>query len=1256
MKSKGKKDVPKIIKELQKIVDERIFESSEETFQEWEWEICKYISDDNGNITHLRLWDVKLNSILEIIFNLISLVSLSLSDTEIVEIPESIIKLTNLQSLFLSDTKIVEIPESITKLTNLQRLDLSYTKIAEIPESITKLTNLQSLDLSDTKIAEIPESITKLTNLQSLDLSGTKIAEIPESITKLTNLQSLFLNGTKIVEIPESITKLTNLQSLFLSDTEIVEIPESIIKLTNLQSLFLRDTKIQEIPESITKLTDLQRLDLSDTEIVEIPESITKLTNLQSLFLNGTKIVEIPESIIKLTNLQSLFLRDTKILEIPESITKLTDLQTLDLRDTKIAEIPESITKLTNLQMLDLSYTKIAEIPESITKLTNLQRLDLSYTKIAEIPESITKLTNLQSLSLSGTKIAEIPESITKLTNLQSLFLSYTEIVEIPESITKLTNLQSLFLSYTEIVEIPESIIKLTNLQSLSLSGTEIVEIPESITKLTNLQSLDLRGTKIIEIPESITKLTNLQRLDLRGTKISVFPIELLDLLLPLKTFEFSNGILIAGLSFTNVPDEIVNQGRKFVENYFKEKKEKLNEFKMIYIGDGAAGKTSLIKRLKDEGFDDKESTTLGVTITDHDFYIDGVKFISHMWDFGGQEIMHSTHKFFLSERCLYVLVLEARKEMKVEYWLKHIELLGGKSPTIVVINKIDTFEQAALDEKFLMDKYNNIKEFCRISCKNGDNIEAVKKSIEKNIKNIDGVEFAWPIKWIGIKEELEKMNKNHISYKEYIDICKKNNVENKEDQDDLLGFLKDMGVICSFSTFPLDVKKVLNPKWITNAVYKIMTDIEVRKLNGYLQKTKVGDIINKDCKSEDYINGYSGINECIYSDDDRNYILNLMEEFELSYSLNETYELIPALMDKSEPDFIFDKDNSLKYVYSYNFLPKSIIHRLIVKNHKIIKENFVWNTGVILCDKDNDSEALIILDEEEKKINIYVDGIVRRDLLTRIRQDLKEINGDFKFSKGDVEESVIKDGFPIEYANILGHYKAGRKYIFIGQTVKEYLVSELLGDIQSLDFTNKEVENHKHENKEEKGGSSMQNIDRTESEKIKTENLGLKTIKIFLASSNELEEDRKEFEIFINRKNKEWVKKKNVFIELIMWEDFIESMSKTRLQDEYNKAIKECDIFIMLFCTKVGKYTAEEFETAFGKFKENDKPFIYTYFKDADTSIGSINRKDMSSLWDFQDKLRELGHFTSNYKDYNELTGRFNNQLEKLYDEYFKV
>ncbi|PYJ70272.1 MAG: hypothetical protein DME76_06060 [Verrucomicrobia bacterium] len=65
-----------------------------------------------------------------------------------------------------------------------------------------------------------------------------------------------------------------------------------------------------------------------------------------------------------------------------------------------------------------------------------------------------------------------------------------------------------------------------------------------------------------------------------------------------------------------------------------------------------------------------------------------------------------------------------------------------------------------------------------------------------------------------------------------------------------------------------------------------------------------------------------------------------------------------------------------------------------------------------------------------------------------------------------------------------------------------------------------------------------------------------MKTKKIFLASSSELKEDRQEFESFVSRQNNDWIRQ-GVYLELVIWEDFFDAISQTRLQDEYNKAVR---------------------------------------------------------------------------------------------------
>ena len=145
-----------------------------------------------------------------------------------------------------------------------------------------------------------------------------------------------------------------------------------------------------------------------------------------------------------------------------------------------------------------------------------------------------------------------------------------------------------------------------------------------------------------------------------------------------------------------------------------------------------------------------------------------------------------------------------------------------------------------------------------------------------------------------------------------------------------------------------------------------------------------------------------------------------------------------------------------------------------------------------------------------------------------------------------------------------------------------------------------------------------------------------MQTKKIFLASSEELRTDRNAFELMIGRINQDWVPR-DTFFHLVVWENFIDAMSKEGLQQEYNKAIQDCDIFVLLFFTKVGRYTAEEFETAFGSFRTGNKPLIYTYFKDDLILTGSID-DSIVSLLEFKKKLSELKHYYTRYRSVEEL------------------
>lgn len=156
-----------------------------------------------------------------------------------------------------------------------------------------------------------------------------------------------------------------------------------------------------------------------------------------------------------------------------------------------------------------------------------------------------------------------------------------------------------------------------------------------------------------------------------------------------------------------------------------------------------------------------------------------------------------------------------------------------------------------------------------------------------------------------------------------------------------------------------------------------------------------------------------------------------------------------------------------------------------------------------------------------------------------------------------------------------------------------------------------------------------------------------MKTIRIFIASSSELKEDRDQFRLFISQEN-DRLHKKGIYLELVQWEYFLDAISDSRLQSEYNKAIESCDIVVCLFFTKVGKYTAEEFDTAYQVFKDKGKPKIWTYFKNANITTGSIT-DEINTLLAFKKKIGDLGHFYTEYTNIDNLINKYRSQLDKF-------
>ncbi len=108
-----------------------------------------------------------------------------------------------------------------------------------------------------------------------------------------------------------------------------------------------------------------------------------------------------------------------------------------------------------------------------------------------------------------------------------------------------------------------------------------------------------------------------------------------------------------------------------------------------------------------------------------------------------------------------------------------------------------------------------------------------------------------------------------------------------------------------------------------------------------------------------------------------------------------------------------------------------------------------------------------------------------------------------------------------------------------------------------------------------------------------------LKIYSVFLASSNELKDDRDQFAVLLSRLNDHYNPRGYKFI-LKAWEFLDPAYHNKPKQDEYNEVIKQCDLFVALFHTKAGKYTVEELQVARHECEARGMP-LFIYFRDLD-------------------------------------------------------
>ena len=154
-----------------------------------------------------------------------------------------------------------------------------------------------------------------------------------------------------------------------------------------------------------------------------------------------------------------------------------------------------------------------------------------------------------------------------------------------------------------------------------------------------------------------------------------------------------------------------------------------------------------------------------------------------------------------------------------------------------------------------------------------------------------------------------------------------------------------------------------------------------------------------------------------------------------------------------------------------------------------------------------------------------------------------------------------------------------------------------------------------------------------------------MKTITVFLASSNELNYDRNSFQALIAKLD-DIYEPRGIRIKCRRREDFPAYCTGERTQDVYNKTVRSCDMCICMFHKEAGQYTIEEFEQALDEYRTNHShPKTFVYIRAL--VEGEVETDELKA---FKDELfQSIGHYWCNYACDDSMNLHFVMQLERL-------
>ncbi|QQZ28129.1 TIR domain-containing protein [Thiothrix subterranea] len=386
--------------------------------------------------------------------------------------------------------------------------------------------------------------------------------------------------------------------------------------------------------------------------------------------------------------------------------------------------------------------------------------------------------------------------------------------------------------------------------------------------------------------------------------------------------------------------------------------KEKQQQLKVQFVGNGRVGKTTLAyalehKRAPSEPF----KSTHGIVIKEIQQALDGEDepVTLQLWDFGGQEIYHATHRLFLSDDCLYLLLWAEETEEHpeetrhpVSYWLELIHDLAPNSQVIIVKNQIDRSDHLPTRPAELTDDMpgvSQIRQEVKISAMQYRGMPTLRGAIESVIEELKHkVCVELPTSWLQVQRELKQLDQNTIPFAHFKQLCIKASIDHAEW---FVGYLHKTGVLF-YQEGAFQDQIILDQNWAIEAVYRVFDPNKshrrrIERMKGCFSGDDASLFwANEDtAEHEVYINFMRNCGIC-YEPDHRKY-------WETQKPFAEREFIIPALLpltSNAKAAWGNSRPDDWQLDIEYPFLHRSIIERIILRLGETYQGE-PWRTGI---------------------------------------------------------------------------------------------------------------------------------------------------------------------------------------------------------------------------------------------------------------------------------------------------------------------